>query len=168
MIPVNTICVSESVSYSLHEDTEEIFSMTVCATGLLSLLLSLSHTYANDSSMRKEMSFLRQSSTRIWNDAIHVMTTFRTTNRAQADLKVNALRLWRVYGSFFGLTRGTDVTTLNRPSELNEDLRYWKTPRHCSWPACPCAFPNHDESHRVRVCKGCWRVLYCSKQCQRG
>ncbi len=37
--------------------------------------------------------------------------------------------------------------------------------RGCQWSECWC----HDKkpSHSMNVCKGCWRVLYCSTKCQR-
>ena len=148
----------------VSRNSGSLLFLAVASTGLLTLLLSLSRTYENNASMSKEMKQLRQSSTRIWHDAVQAITAIRSTTRARADLKASTLTVWRVYGSFFGLVSGTGSTTLDRPSELSEDLRYWRIPRRCSRPACVCAY--HSASHSVRVCKGCWRVLYCNKQCQ--
>ncbi|GJE85155.1 hypothetical protein PsYK624_012330 [Phanerochaete sordida] len=36
--------------------------------------------------------------------------------------------------------------------------------RHCNWSGCLCS--AHEPPHRVKVCKGCWSVVYCGKDCQ--
>ncbi|KAI0792555.1 hypothetical protein C8Q75DRAFT_753465 [Abortiporus biennis] len=36
--------------------------------------------------------------------------------------------------------------------------------RYCKWKECLCSdFKPH---HKLRVCKGCWTVMYCSRRCQ--
>ena len=52
------------------------------------------------------------------------------------------------------------------PVEANPDLplNYPLSPGGCFWSSCMC---RSSPSHRMKICKGCWRALYCNTKCQR-
>lgn len=115
--------------------------------------------------IRNDLDLLRKSSIRVWHDTLNAILAVQTVDLAHARTKSAATRRRREFGAYYDLKENFNVTTLQRPSEVN-DLAYWQQRRRCAWPSCGCAF--HEAAHRrMRVCKGCWRVLYCNKLCQR-
>ena len=109
---------------------------------------------------------LYRTTSRMWHDTLKSLASIRTKGTAQTKLKIIALKHWRLYGESLYLKEGAGpVMTLNRASPLSEEKAYWRIPRHCFWLGCACS--GHKPFHPVRVCKGCWRALYCSAQCQR-
>ncbi len=74
-----------------------------------------------------------------------------------------AIKIWVDYGGKLGF-REDVMEVLDSPSHQVRDPFWWKT-SGCHWSGCLCAFG--DRIHRMRVCKGCWKVLYCGTTCQR-
>jgi len=109
-----------------------------------------------------ELDFTTQ---RVWHDRLKSIVAIRAKTSQQTSLKKSAERAWRSYGYLFLLKEGRKVTTLEGPSIPSEERLYWKIPKRCFHNACSCAAVEACH-HRLRACKGCWRVLYCSPQCQ--
>ena len=88
--------------------------------------------------------------------------------RDQVQLKRKALQRWKFFGKAFGLEQSKNKTSARDlgPSDPNDSTRYWRAPQRCSLKSCPCSCMSRA-LHRLRVCKGCYRVLYCSRDCQR-
>ena len=99
-----------------------------------------------------------------FHDTLKSIAAKPTRDTQHANQKAKALQIWRSGGAYMGLKEGISVVTLRRVSQLSDEERYWKIPKQCFWMACPC---SSQASHPVSVCKGCWRVLYCSTKCQR-
>jgi len=116
---------------------------------------------------RPEFKDLVRSTTRIWHDVSRQLRDAPTRSLTQSQVKSDALDLWRRVGVFVGLKERTSVTTLEKPSTPSEEEEYWKIPRRCFYEACVCAgVAPSSHHHNLRVCKGCWRVLYCNTRCQ--
>ena len=108
---------------------------------------------------------LELTTARIFHDILTRLLAVRIDNSEHSKLKNAAIRSWREHGRLFDLREGRDVTTTESPSELSEELAYWRIPKRCFLNECPCS-ANTYALHRVRVCKGCYRVLYCNEECQ--
>jgi len=117
--------------------------------------------------MDTEFKGLAISTKRVWHDTIQALNTFKAGSSQQKKLVKDALAKWLRIGMFVGLKEGVNVTTLEGPSIPSEERRYWRIQRRCFREACICAgvVPSSCH-HNLRVCKGCWRVLYCNTRCQ--
>ena len=111
-----------------------------------------------------EMSLVLSNCRRIWHDTHARLLAIRPKNLPQAQVKSLVIDKWESYGTAFNAKKGVNATTLNKPSELSDEMRYWKIHRRCFWGACACSI---NACHKMRVCTGCWRVLYCGEKCQR-
>ena len=98
----------------------------------------------------------------IWHDTLRSLRDIST----ESDMKAKVVEIWLEYGAAFVLSEGVSVLTLQIPSTRSDTTPYWKIQKHCFWAACGCW---HGETlpHSLRVCKGCWRVLYCSPYAKR-
>ena len=105
----------------------------------------------------------RCSIIRIWHDTMESLRSIEPTTKKQRSMKMVALETWQELGEICGLKEGVDVTTVRLALPLS-NLPYWRTPKRCFWGACACS--TYKPAHRLRVCKGCWRALYCSTRCQ--
>lgn len=104
----------------------------------------------------------------IWHDTLKELRAIPIKGDRHQQLKKTAVSLWVAHGNALGLEEGKNVLSIRLPSKItkeNEGKPYWRLDRRCFWTACPCAALMHT-AHHVRVCKGCWRVLYCGKKCQ--
>lgn len=110
----------------------------------------------------------RRTAQRIWHATLRELTETSVTGDDQKRLKTESLELWRRYGSLLDLKEGSRIMPAARPeSALSDERCYWKIPRRCFSELCPCSAVTRARlHHRMRVCKGCWRVLYCNSQCQ--
>ena len=106
----------------------------------------------------------KHANVRVWHDTLKSLRSLTTRTVAQSQLKVGAIKAWIEHGSNLELKEGVDVVTMQVPSVPSDVKPYWRIPKRCFWEACGCA--GHVPAHRLRVCKGCWRVLYCSNKCQ--
>ena len=106
-----------------------------------------------------------QTSTRSWHHTLFLLVSIHTESIEHAQVKASVTAQWRKYGAFFGLRDNENIITLMRPSTPSDEPVYWKIKKHCYYMACPCNITSPP--HHVRVCKGCWRVLYCNSTCQR-
>lgn len=72
------------------------------------------------------------------------------------EYRLRALKAWSFLGASLRLKEN-----YRRSVHPN---RNWLPPKPCHWEKCLCStvFPQHS----MRVCKGCWRVFYCSARCQ--
>ncbi|KAH8101310.1 hypothetical protein BXZ70DRAFT_935594 [Cristinia sonorae] len=101
---------------------------------------------------------------RIWHEFMLKLRSLPAEGPVQVKMKAHALQVWRLHGLACGMKEDVDIFNSRGPSEPNVDTRYWKIPKRCSWNACPCSVTV--AFHSVRVCRGCFRVLYCGKMCQ--
>ncbi|KAH8094542.1 hypothetical protein BXZ70DRAFT_363960 [Cristinia sonorae] len=134
---------------------------------MLSVAIALLDAATNSSTIHgpaTEQNSAFRTSTRVWHDTLNALNNISARGIQQTRTKQRAIRYWKVFGEPFGLEEGVAVTTLNVPSQLSDAHVYWLIPRVCFWNGCPCAAAH--VFHPMRVCKGCYRVLYCSKLCQ--
>ena len=108
---------------------------------------------------------LERTTRRVFHDTLTSIHAVRTEGLEHAKLKSTALKAWRGFGRLFDLKEGQRVTTTNIPSELSTERAYWNIPKRCFLNSCSCSAMD-DALHPMRVCKGCYRALYCSQQCQ--
>lgn len=108
----------------------------------------------------------RQATVRVWHDTLRSLRELMPQTDDQRVMKEEGIRSWLKYGAVFDLKEGVDETTQQVPSVPSDIKPYWKIPRRCFWEACGCAAGSQLPAHRLRVCRGCWRVLYCSSKCQ--
>lgn len=107
---------------------------------------------------------LYQSSASIWHDGLEAILRVPTEHEpASAEMKKDALRVWRTFGSHMDFSEYKRPVDTSRPSDLSNERVYWRIERRCFWRKCACAI---HAAHSLRVCKGCWRVLYCNAVCQ--
>lgn len=107
-----------------------------------------------------------RTTTRIWHDILRELNGISPTSDEQRELKDTALHVWHSYGSLLNMLEGVRVTTMeNNPSTPSNKSCYWRIPGRCFSNLCPCSGVSRA-SHRLRVCRGCYRVLYCSAKCQ--
>ena len=109
---------------------------------------------------------LRQTTARVWHDTLKALRDLTPQNNLQTKMKEQGIECWLGYGAEFKLKEGVDESTQQVPSVPSDIKPYWKIPRRCFWEACACAAGSQLPAHRLRVCRGCWRVLYCSSKCQ--
>ncbi|KAH8094556.1 hypothetical protein BXZ70DRAFT_364577 [Cristinia sonorae] len=103
---------------------------------------------------------------RVWDDTLNSLIRIRPgENQETKQRKKKAIESWRQFGDYFRVDEQLMVTTLQVPSELSNFAKYWKIPRRCFSSLCTCAAAG--QQHPMRVCKGCYRALYCSRKCQR-
>lgn len=100
------------------------------------------------------------SFTRIWHDTMKSLRVVCQSSTAEP------IKSWRSLGLLLGLREGVEVTTLKKPSTPS-DQPYWRISKRCFWQSCCCCTPFPPHVHKLRVCRGCWRVLYCSTRCQK-
>lgn len=81
-----------------------------------------------------------------------------------SDLKAFIIKRWVKHGEIYGLDEATErrrVATGVEPAR--SPLPSPMMPCHYSL----CLRADHAASYRMRVCKGCWGVFYCCKNCQK-
>ncbi|KAH8094468.1 hypothetical protein BXZ70DRAFT_359393 [Cristinia sonorae] len=110
-------------------------------------------------------STLRSDSARVWHDTLKALRAVEPRDPHHGEEKQDTIDMWLSYGELFGLEEGVDTATGCELSVTSDHTRLWKIPRVCFYGPCPCA--THGATHSFRVCKGCWRVLYCGKDCQK-
>ncbi|TCD66133.1 hypothetical protein EIP91_001742 [Steccherinum ochraceum] len=103
-----------------------------------------------------------QSTASIWHDKMRTLRMIQTQNDAHAADKAQAISIWQTFGWRMGFREGINVPA-DRVSVLSDESAYWKIPKRCFWSQCGCSF---KAVHRMRVCKRCWRALYCNADCQ--
>ena len=108
---------------------------------------------------------IREASARIWHTTLRDISNVRPQGLERIKDKHRALKAWKEYGQVFGLKENANVRLFKGPSTPSKHALYWKIPRQCFYKACACAAIDHS-LHDMRVCKGCYRVLYCNARCQ--
>ncbi|KAH8094547.1 hypothetical protein BXZ70DRAFT_364238 [Cristinia sonorae] len=103
---------------------------------------------------------------RVWYDTLKSLQRIQPKGNIEIqERKDGAIEMWQFFGRHFGITERQRPTTLQKSSELSKSTKYWKIPQKCFSNVCPCAAAA-TQHHPMRVCKGCYRVLYCSRTCQ--
>jgi len=132
-------------------------------------LLRYQHEFAEDAIKHSydEVTHLKTTGERIWHNTLNSLLAVETRGDLKlSGMKSRALRSWRAYGATFGWKSGVRaMNTVTPPSDPSDEPRYWKIPKHCFSNACACT--SRPAAHRIRVCKGCYRVLYCGPKCQK-
>ena len=114
-------------------------------------------------------STLFQTTVLVWHDTIQAIKAVPSKNTAQVRVKMAALREWKDYGGAIGVIAGVTLATTKEVSTPSSEERYWKIDKRCFARDCACAGPEQCglAMHSLRVCKGCYRVLYCGSNCQK-
>lgn len=112
---------------------------------------------------------LAQTTERIWHDGLRDMYSIQPDKDTPSHLKFkqHALTMWQELGAVFDLKEDIDDVTLRIPSVPSSERRFWKIERRCFYNPCLCSLATpSDPQHTFQVCRGCYRVLYCNRQCQ--
>lgn len=89
----------------------------------------------------------------------------RSRDYRERALCKNVENVWQTFGNRLGLEEPTEER--RRSEEVRPQLpRIWPSRQGCRWRDCLCSEDAHPP-HRMRVCKGCWKVFYCSTNCQK-
>ncbi|KAH8096648.1 hypothetical protein BXZ70DRAFT_328221 [Cristinia sonorae] len=109
-----------------------------------------------------------ECTSRVWHHTLNRILATRPKDTTQTGVRTKALNTWRQYGDQCGLKNSKNVNGSNfyGPSQPSKLQKYWRIPKKCFWNACPCAGQLVASVHRIHVCKGCYRVLYCNATCQ--
>lgn len=68
---------------------------------------------------------------------------------------------WQVLGRAFGLTDSSQGVPIYTDT-MEYDIHYER--KNCHLSSCICH--TYAGAHEMRVCKGCWKVFYCTTKCQ--
>ncbi|KAH8094544.1 hypothetical protein BXZ70DRAFT_363998 [Cristinia sonorae] len=103
------------------------------------------------------------TSAHVWHDTLEALQGIETTGGAHLALKNRATDAWREHGLVFNLKEGKTASDqiCKRPSIQP----FWLSDKRCFLDACACSVIR--PTHHVRVCKGCFRAMYCNVACQR-
>ncbi|TCD60314.1 hypothetical protein EIP91_010363 [Steccherinum ochraceum] len=134
----------------------------------LLLLLKYTLTMTRQAESRPTMDEMlrapRKFANATWQSTLATIHAIPAKRSEQTKMKDQAVRGWIDYGTFFGLKFRPAIQSPQGPSKLS-NKPYREIERRCFWGACACA---HDRPfHHLRVCTGCWHVLYCSTKCQK-
>lgn len=77
----------------------------------------------------------------------------------------SSLRRTRAINKWTNLAKALELRETSWPEDITIDDSSHSHSRRCHWHDCMCS--HTDPAHSIRVCKGCWQVFYCSRQCQR-
>lgn len=130
------------------------------------VMCSINRTRSNIR-MKRQYTEMKNSLVKIWHDTMKTLRSIHTESyHRMEDPASYAFSVWRCLGErYFGLKEGVNVVTLRTPSEPSDaTTAYWNVAKKCFCRACACS--SIEPSHPMRVCKGCWRALYCSQRCQ--
>ena len=95
---------------------------------------------------------------RVW---LPVLKQLRALNIPADSEQYKWVQIWLDFGHNMGFRERFEQRLYDRLIESPRDV-----PRkHCHWEGCICT--DKRPKHSVRICKGCYRVFYCSKQCQK-
>ncbi|KAH8094553.1 hypothetical protein BXZ70DRAFT_947991 [Cristinia sonorae] len=107
-----------------------------------------------------------ETSTYMWHNFLQTIRAIPTKDTHRTAVKAKAIKYWKKFGKTFDLEEGG-----KHPSSVSLALstteshpRYWLFKKRCGLPSCGCHVAKPE--HHLRVCKGCYRILYCSKYCQ--
>ncbi|KAI0090649.1 hypothetical protein BDY19DRAFT_724983 [Irpex rosettiformis] len=78
----------------------------------------------------------------------------------------SSVKLWGELGQLCGISSSDTDLPRSLPQKRVHSCGIANSPSSkegCSWNECLC---THTPSHGMKVCKGCWRALYCSSKCQ--
>lgn len=89
----------------------------------------------------------------------HTSQRFRDLKLRRDDPRYPAYEYWRDLGRRIGI-RGSTQPQQNESDDPSETEK-----KKCNWRDCLCS--ENNPHHPLRVCKGCWRVLYCGSKCQK-
>lgn len=81
-----------------------------------------------------------------------------------------ALDIWLRFGLRLGLYERQERRRFEALAEQGETIAMGPAlsvpgARSCRWKDCLCSLDTKPP-HRMRICKGCWRVWYCGPNCQ--
>ena len=102
-----------------------------------------------------------------------------TSKASQVRLRDWALKVWLKFGQKLGFNekveerrwkaaeKGSEPWSRGRPGwgELSVSAGRGMGLKMCHWKECLCSGEERPP-HKMKVCKGCWRVWYCGANCQ--
>lgn len=94
-----------------------------------------------------------------------ILAEIREQKEAQQDIRDGAEQLWLSFGKSLGFNEKVERRRAERSTEEEPVADNWPMWQGCRWKECLC-HGDKKCSHPMRVCKGCWRVHYCSALCQ--
>ncbi|CAL1711688.1 unnamed protein product [Somion occarium] len=158
-----------------RDDNHRVFFPSACNGNILSMIsYYLLDVQAEDE--RKKMALhiiglhidlallVKQPASQNYKDAFHILRKIWLPTLQELRGRINpagvksadTIELWQYLGRAFGL-RENDA-----PAQLFPG--FTSCTKSCRWKDCLCSC--NKPWHRLRVCKGCWRALYCSSKCQ--
>ena len=107
-------------------------------------------------------SFASNSVRRAW---ITTLQKLRARGES-ANVKANT-RLWLQLGTAYGFNERTETAWFGEGKNALPSRSPGSPPwAHCGWSGCMCY--EQKPLYRLTACKGCYRVWYCGKMCQKG
>lgn len=105
---------------------------------------------------RPKLDALRYSSAKQWGEVENALRNKRLNSYPNWKPIVKA---WDLFGKILKVDEYGSVAGVNADASPAFMLL-----ERCGWQECLCSV--HRPIHRLRVCKGCWRVAYCNAKCQ--
>lgn len=127
---------------------------------------------ARESSPEQTINKVFRTSRDFWYPAVQAIRVRRipVNDRGKERLRDLALQTWLGFGKQLGFHERVEERRIKKLAELGETTGIGPLPsmpgaKSCRWKECLCSW-DEKPPHRMRVCKGCWRVCYCSTRCQ--
>ncbi|KAH8094482.1 hypothetical protein BXZ70DRAFT_360100 [Cristinia sonorae] len=150
--------VSHALTAAVRDNNRALYRTTETLLGVQTQIVT-----ATLSQKSRRGTAIIQNSARVWHDTLAKLRSTKPKGVAHTALQREAVTTWIRYGSVLGLKEGVDVQTLSGPS-IPHDGPWFGMEQRCFYKPCVCS--GCHPPHHMRICKGCWRVLYCSKLCQ--
>ena len=84
-----------------------------------------------------------------------------STSSEVHNRKQRVFRAWESYAETLGY-KGGNIGWSHSPQWVIMPYPPWET---CGCQSCLCS--ERKPCHKLRVCKGCWKIFYCSAKCQK-
>ncbi|KAL4243630.1 hypothetical protein ABKN59_011095 [Abortiporus biennis] len=111
-----------------------------------------------DDPQKQDIEIYRDHFRPLW---ISTLQTLRNMSRNSSPSILPMLSSWIKRWLRHGHNLGINESDFSPPTRI----KIFSDRRGCHWQECMCH--GLEECHKMRVCKGCSRVLYCSENCQR-
>ncbi|GJE93390.1 zinc finger MYND domain-containing protein [Phanerochaete sordida] len=152
------LLAAHSLCFAAQDTTDD---QGECLGGIMGILTSDADIMDDASFPRALNASFRASVHQVWHRA-HARLAALPAARAPHQAKV--ARWWRDFGAKCGVDVDAPYVAEAPAGAGAADAAGWTKDRGCAWRECLCF--GERPHHKLRKCKRCERVLYCSKRCQ--